>query len=72
MGEHNAQVLADYLGYPAERIDHLETSGVLKRGLHANDSSSSPNVRQYDLKSYSDAPEHRNHRDGVAVATVDI
>jgi crotonobetainyl-CoA:carnitine CoA-transferase CaiB-like acyl-CoA transferase len=32
LGEHNAQVLADYLGYPAARIDQLETMGVLKRG----------------------------------------
>jgi len=32
LGEHNAQVLADYLGYPAARVDQLETMGVLKQG----------------------------------------
>ncbi|HZP45447.1 MAG TPA: CoA transferase [Candidatus Binataceae bacterium] len=32
LGEHNAAVLADYLGYPPERIADLERAGVLHRG----------------------------------------
>jgi len=29
MGEHNAEILADYLGYSPERIRELETAGVI-------------------------------------------
>jgi crotonobetainyl-CoA:carnitine CoA-transferase CaiB-like acyl-CoA transferase len=32
LGEHNAQILAEYLGYPATRIDELQGRGVLNRG----------------------------------------
>jgi crotonobetainyl-CoA:carnitine CoA-transferase CaiB-like acyl-CoA transferase len=32
LGEHNAHVLAEYLGYPAARVEQLETMGVLARG----------------------------------------
>jgi len=32
LGEHNAQVLAEHLDYRAERVDQLETIGVLRRG----------------------------------------
>jgi crotonobetainyl-CoA:carnitine CoA-transferase CaiB-like acyl-CoA transferase len=32
LGEHNAAVLGDYLGYSAERIAALEREGVLRRG----------------------------------------
>src|SRR5713101_855363 len=32
LGEHNAQILGEYLGYPATRIDELQARGVLNRG----------------------------------------
>jgi crotonobetainyl-CoA:carnitine CoA-transferase CaiB-like acyl-CoA transferase len=32
LGQHNAEILHDYLGYPPERIRQLETEGVLQRG----------------------------------------
>jgi crotonobetainyl-CoA:carnitine CoA-transferase CaiB-like acyl-CoA transferase len=32
LGQHNAEVLRDYLGYSPERIERLETDGVLYRG----------------------------------------
>lgn len=32
LGEHNAQILNDYLGYSAARIEELEKAGVLNRG----------------------------------------
>jgi CoA:oxalate CoA-transferase len=32
LGEHNAEILGNYLGYPAARIEELEAAGVLMRG----------------------------------------
>jgi CoA:oxalate CoA-transferase len=32
LGEHNAEILSDYLGYSAARIEKLEAAGVLNRG----------------------------------------
>jgi crotonobetainyl-CoA:carnitine CoA-transferase CaiB-like acyl-CoA transferase len=32
LGEHNEQILRDYLAYPAERLDELERAGVLHHG----------------------------------------
>jgi CoA:oxalate CoA-transferase len=32
LGEHNTEVLRNYLGYPADRIKQLEIDGVLHRG----------------------------------------
>jgi crotonobetainyl-CoA:carnitine CoA-transferase CaiB-like acyl-CoA transferase len=32
LGEHNAEILREYLGYPAERVQQLEADGVLFRG----------------------------------------
>jgi CoA:oxalate CoA-transferase len=32
LGQHNAEVLRDYLGYSAERIEKLEAEGILYRG----------------------------------------
>ena len=32
LGQHNAEVLRDYLGYSAERIEKLEADGILYRG----------------------------------------
>jgi CoA:oxalate CoA-transferase len=32
LGEHNAEVLHDYLGYPPERVQQLEAEGVLRHG----------------------------------------
>lgn len=32
LGEHNAEVLERYLGYPAERVRALESEGILHRG----------------------------------------
>jgi CoA:oxalate CoA-transferase len=32
LGQHNAEILHDYLGYPPERIRQLETEGILHRG----------------------------------------
>ena len=32
LGQHNAEVLHDYLGYSAERIEKLEADGILYRG----------------------------------------
>ncbi len=32
LGEHNAEILGNYLGYSAARIGELEAAGVLKRG----------------------------------------
>jgi crotonobetainyl-CoA:carnitine CoA-transferase CaiB-like acyl-CoA transferase len=32
LGEHNRQTLADYLDYPAPRVEQLENMGVIRRG----------------------------------------
>ncbi|MGH7841693.1 MAG: CaiB/BaiF CoA transferase family protein [Candidatus Binataceae bacterium] len=32
LGEHNAEILRDYLGYPQERVQQLEADGILHRG----------------------------------------
>ena len=32
LGEHNAQVLTEYLGYPAARVKELEGKGILRNG----------------------------------------
>ena len=32
LGEHNAEVLHEYLGYPPERVRQLEADGILHRG----------------------------------------
>jgi len=32
LGQHNAEILHDYLGYPPERIRELEAEGILHRG----------------------------------------
>jgi crotonobetainyl-CoA:carnitine CoA-transferase CaiB-like acyl-CoA transferase len=32
LGEHNAQILSDYLGYSANQINELEAAGVLRSG----------------------------------------
>ena len=32
LGEHNGEVLQEFLGYPAERVTQLEAAGVLHRG----------------------------------------
>jgi len=32
LGEHNAEILSDYLGFSATRIEELEATGVLNRG----------------------------------------
>jgi CoA:oxalate CoA-transferase len=32
LGQHNAELLRDYLGYSAERIQQLETDGILYQG----------------------------------------
>ena len=32
LGQHNAEILHDYLGYPPERIHELEAEGILHRG----------------------------------------
>jgi crotonobetainyl-CoA:carnitine CoA-transferase CaiB-like acyl-CoA transferase len=32
LGEHNAEVLSDYLGYPPERVRQLEADGILVSG----------------------------------------
>jgi crotonobetainyl-CoA:carnitine CoA-transferase CaiB-like acyl-CoA transferase len=32
MGEHNAEILRDYLGYDATRVRQLEENGVLHHG----------------------------------------
>ncbi|HXZ87789.1 MAG TPA: CoA transferase [Candidatus Binataceae bacterium] len=32
MGEHNAQILSEYLGYSTDRIDELDRAGVLHHG----------------------------------------
>jgi crotonobetainyl-CoA:carnitine CoA-transferase CaiB-like acyl-CoA transferase len=32
LGEHNAQILGEYLGYSSARIDELDAAGVLRRG----------------------------------------
>jgi crotonobetainyl-CoA:carnitine CoA-transferase CaiB-like acyl-CoA transferase len=34
LGEHNAEVLGDYLGYPAEQVADLERRGVLRHERH--------------------------------------
>jgi len=32
LGEHNAQVLRDYLGYSSKRISKLEADGIIRSG----------------------------------------
>ncbi len=32
LGQHNAEVLREYLSYPPEQIEQLETEGILHRG----------------------------------------
>jgi len=32
LGEHNAQILGEYLGYSSARIDELDAAGVLRKG----------------------------------------
>ena len=32
LGEHNAQILGEYLGYSSGRIDELDAAGVLRTG----------------------------------------
>ena len=32
LGQHNAEVLRDYLGYSAQRIERLEAEGILCKG----------------------------------------
>jgi CoA:oxalate CoA-transferase len=32
LGQHNAEILRDYLGYPPERVRELEAGGVLHHG----------------------------------------
>ena len=32
LGQHNAEVLRDYLGYSRQRIERLEVDGILYRG----------------------------------------
>jgi len=32
LGQHNAEVLRDYLGYSLERIERLESDGIVRRG----------------------------------------
>ncbi|MGH7879506.1 MAG: CaiB/BaiF CoA transferase family protein, partial [Candidatus Binataceae bacterium] len=32
LGEHNAEILRDFLGYPPERVQQLEADGILHRG----------------------------------------
>jgi crotonobetainyl-CoA:carnitine CoA-transferase CaiB-like acyl-CoA transferase len=33
LGQHNEEILADYLGYSREQIEELERAGILRREL---------------------------------------
>jgi hypothetical protein len=47
LGEHNASILGQYLGYPPARVIELETSGVLIARPTDCSSHVEPDVRLY-------------------------